>query len=442
MVFGGRLGDLFGMRRVLGLLRGAGAGRGWGADAIDWRLAFLIDQPGDRDQGLGVPPGKLIIEAEQKGIEHLPDTGLPHIIKPGVIASHITAFQATFAVSAGIALPGAIFSLILVRKTDRVKVGGFARRSRWVAASQRRSPAITRRPGGSIDGPATRRDRLARLSPTAVVEMVGMRPQTRSRIADGLERAHLLRPAERLREEWLTHRVDERLACGPDGMPLPPPRLRLLVDGRCADGGHFLRVGRQMFEGIRGGVAAMGREPEELGAVLDFGCGCGRVARHWGSRRGPEVHGCDYNQALVDWCAANLCHLRVARNDLAPPLSHVSGSFDLIYALSVFTHLDAELQRAWLEEYRRLLAPGGLFVVSVLGATVAPRLGDEERRRFEAGEMVVQRPRMAGRNLCTVYHPRAYVERTLLAGFEDVQTFELGSPDLPIWQTGYIARRG
>jgi SAM-dependent methyltransferase len=269
-----------------------------------------------------------------------------------------------------------------------------------------------------------------------------MRQQTRSRIADGLDRARLLRPAERLREEWLTRRVDERLACGPDGMPLPPPRLRLLVDGRSADAGHFLRVGRQMFEGIRGGVEAMGRDPEELGAVLDFGCGCGRVARHWAALRGPELHGCDYNPALVDWCAANLCAMRAYRNELAPPLPQVSGSFDLIYALSVFTHLDVELQGAWLAEYRRLLAPGGLLVVSVLGATVAHRLGAEERRRFEAGEMVVQRPRLAGRNLCSAYHPRAYVEGKLLADFEDVSTFDLGSPQLPIWQTGYICRRG
>ena len=101
----------------------------------------------------------------------------------------------------------------------------------------------------------------------------------RSRIADGLDRARLLLPAERLREEWLVHRARERLACGPDGMPLPPPRLRLLVDGRSPDAGHYLRIGRQMFAAIRGAATTMGRPVEELGAVLDFGCGCGRVAR-------------------------------------------------------------------------------------------------------------------------------------------------------------------
>jgi SAM-dependent methyltransferase len=268
-----------------------------------------------------------------------------------------------------------------------------------------------------------------------------MKGYTRSRIADGLDRARLLRPAERLREEWLARRAADRRACGPDGMPLPPPRLRLLVDGRSADRAHFLRVGRQMFEGIRGGVESMDRELEGLGAVLDFGCGCGRVARHWGAVAGPELHGCDYNRELVEWCAANLCRLRATRNEPAPPLPYVSGSFDLIYALSVFTHLDEGLQREWLAEFRRLLAPGGLLVVSVLGASVADRLGPAERHRFEAGEMVVQRPRLAGRNLCSVYHPRAYVEGTLLAGWSDVRQFDLGSPELPIWQSAYIARR-
>jgi SAM-dependent methyltransferase len=77
----------------------------------------------------------------------------------------------------------------------------------------------------------------------------------------------------------------------------------------------------------------------------------------------------------------------------------------LIYALSVFSHLDEPLQRAWLAEFRRLLRPGGLLVLSVLGERLRHRLSAEEQSRFDRGELVVQRPRMAGRNLCTVYHP-------------------------------------
>jgi EmrB/QacA subfamily drug resistance transporter len=91
----------------------------------------------------------LIIEAEQKGIGHLPHSELLNLIKPDVIASHVHAFQVTFYASAGIAVAGAVVSFILVRKRDRVKpaaAGVFTRRSRWIFATSGRSPAITRRP--------------------------------------------------------------------------------------------------------------------------------------------------------------------------------------------------------------------------------------------------------------------------------------------------------
>lgn len=262
----------------------------------------------------------------------------------------------------------------------------------------------------------------------------------RSRIADGLDRTRLLLPAERVREGWLSLRVHEQEAVGSDGLPLPPARLRLLVDGRTGGGEAFLRLGAQMCASIRDAAAAAGTPPERMRAVLDFGCGCGRVARHWTRPTDPEVYGCDYNSELVAWCTANLPNVRATRNQLAPPTPYVSGSFDLVYALSVFSHLDAVLQRGWLTEFRRLLRPGGLLVLSVLGERMRHRLDRPEQQRFDCGEMVVQRPRLAGRNLCTVYHPGSYVTDTLLAGFYEIRRFDLGSPAQPILQEAYLAR--
>ena len=39
----------------------------------------------------------------------------------------------------------------------------------------------------------------------------------------------------------------------------------------------------------------------EVGAVLDFGCGYGGIIRHWADLP-VEIHGCDYNPVLIDWC--------------------------------------------------------------------------------------------------------------------------------------------
>ncbi len=268
-----------------------------------------------------------------------------------------------------------------------------------------------------------------------------MKQQTRSRIASGLDRARLLGPAARVRDSWLALRTDDGLAVGPDGLPLPPPRLRQLVNGRGGGAEHFLRIGAQMSASIRDAAMAAGSPMEQMGAILDFGCGCGRVARQWADLDGPQVHGCDYNQELVEWCGGNLPFVEAVCNELAPPAPYADGSFDLIYALSVLSHLSESLQREWVAEYLRLLRPGGLLVISVLGEKAANRLTDEESERFRRGELVVERPRMEGHNTCTAYHPRAFITESLLTDFADVDLFDLGSPELPVIQDAYIARR-
>jgi SAM-dependent methyltransferase len=268
-----------------------------------------------------------------------------------------------------------------------------------------------------------------------------MKQQTRSRIATGLEQAKLLRSAGRLREGWLTMQARGGPPAGPDGLPLPPPRLRLLVDGRSGDAERFYWVGDQGARLVRAAVADSGTTIDSLEAILDFGCGCGRVARHWATLESTEVHGCDYNSDLVEWCDGNLPFLRATVNDLEPPLPYVGGSFDLVYAMSVLSHLSEPLQQAWIAEFHRILRPGGLLLVSVLGDACADRLTEEQRRRFERGELVVERTRMAGSNLCTAYHPRAYVRERLLADFANVRALGAESPERALLQDGYVARR-
>ena len=83
--------------------------------------------------------------------------------------------------------------------------------------------------------------------------------------------------------------------------------------------------------------------------MLDFGCGCGRVTRWWRDFNGT-VAGSDVSRPAIEWCRANLPFARFELNALAPPLVFEDETFDLVYALSVFTHLTAELQLAWRDE--------------------------------------------------------------------------------------------
>jgi SAM-dependent methyltransferase len=47
-----------------------------------------------------------------------------------------------------------------------------------------------------------------------------------------------------------------------------------------------------------------------------------------------------------------------------PPLWASDETFDLIYAHSVFSHLPEKLASEWVEEFARLLAPGGLALLT------------------------------------------------------------------------------
>ncbi len=267
------------------------------------------------------------------------------------------------------------------------------------------------------------------------------RHQTRSRIATGLDAIGLLRPAAWLRERYVVMRAPDGPAEGPDGLPLPPPRLRLLVDGRHADADHFLQVGGRLAGSVMEAVRQSGTEIDRLGSMLDFGCGCGRVARHWRNLEGPEIHGCDYNHELVEWCERNLPFLHTTRNELQPPTGYADESFDLVYAFSVLTHLSEELQHDWMAEFHRILRPGGLLLVTTLGESCRDRLSTAELERFDAGQVVVERPRRAGDNVCTAYHPRSYVTQRLMGDFADVGVVDLGSSQLALMQDAYLARR-
>lgn len=101
-------------------------------------------------------------------------------------------------------------------------------------------------------------------------------------------------------------------------------------------------------------------------AVLDFGCASGRVLRHFLSQSdGLQLWGCDINQRNVEWVRRFLApSIRVFQNSVLPTLPLEDRSFDLIYAFSVFTHVD-ELELAWLLELRRLLKRGGVAYLSI-----------------------------------------------------------------------------
>jgi SAM-dependent methyltransferase len=241
-----------------------------------------------------------------------------------------------------------------------------------------------------------------------------------------MDSVHLARPAVRAYELALAAKARATsgggTSTGPDGLPLPPARLRAQVGPLHADPEFFLQSGREHAHLIEELLRDVGADVTGLDALLDWGCGCGRVLRHWSQLTATRVAGCDIDERMIEWCAENLPFAEVTVTGLEPPLPYADSSFGLVYAFSVFTHLSEDLQHAWIGESRRVIEPGGYLLFSTLGERYASldRLTEEERDRFTRGELIVLYERSAGTSLCSAYHPPQYVQETLAQGFDVV----------------------
>jgi sulfur-carrier protein len=102
--------------------------------------------------------------------------------------------------------------------------------------------------------------------------------------------------------------------------------------------------------------------------VMDFGCGPGRTLQHFlAEAEEAEIWGADIDAASIEGLRkAHSPPLRVMRCEVDPPLGLEYGSFDLVWAISVFTHL-TDNSVPWLLELHRLLKPGGLLIATYMG---------------------------------------------------------------------------
>jgi hypothetical protein len=88
--------------------------------------------------------------------------------------------------------------------------------------------------------------------------------------------------------------------------------IRLVAVAGTANIATYLEGGERAAQTVRELLAASERPVERCGAILDFGCGCGR--RQWKDLAGTGVHGTDLNRELVEWCTRQLPFTPVSRS--------------------------------------------------------------------------------------------------------------------------------
>jgi len=153
--------------------------------------------------------------------------------------------------------------------------------------------------------------------------------------------------------------------------PLPPLELRQLVGP----------VDPAAFDNPSGAPVFPQVPLAAYESVLDFGCGCGRLARQLlqSSARPERYVGIDLHRGMIRWCRRHLAPLapgfsfrhhdvfnryfnpgRWKRRTASLPAR--DASITLVVAWSVFTHLTEEQAPFYLREVARVLRPDGYFL--------------------------------------------------------------------------------
>ncbi len=154
------------------------------------------------------------------------------------------------------------------------------------------------------------------------------------------------------------------------GPPVPPAELVARIGGTCDD---YLEIGlrhRRILEWLLPSDWSF-----EGKSVLDFGCGTGRTLTAFlqdGQR--AEFVGCDIHVGSIAWATSELSPpFRFFVCQETPPLAQPDRRFDLVYGMSVFTHITDQWSH-WLVDLHRVMRPGALAVISVLGSVRSSRL--------------------------------------------------------------------
>jgi|TARA_B100000315_G_scaffold210208_1_gene206326 SAM-dependent methyltransferase len=147
---------------------------------------------------------------------------------------------------------------------------------------------------------------------------------------------------------------------------VPPRHLRLRVSGM-EDEESFTKLGQVLSLSIEAAIQYGRLELTDGSSILDFGCGCGRVLG-WFGKLYPncKLYGSDIDAEAIAWSRANQPALAdFACNSELPPLMYDDESFDLLFSISVFTHLPEQMQHAWLAELARVTKRGGHLLLSI-----------------------------------------------------------------------------
>jgi SAM-dependent methyltransferase len=143
----------------------------------------------------------------------------------------------------------------------------------------------------------------------------------------------------------------------------PPPAIHAMERGSESAGGSTYSADMIVEAALESGF-----DLEPGNTALDFGCSSGRVVRVLVAAY-PELewHGCDPLAEAIEWARVHLAPISFVQSPERPPLPYGDRTFDLVFAISIWSHFAESAALEWLGEMRRIVRPGGRLVLTSHG---------------------------------------------------------------------------
>jgi SAM-dependent methyltransferase len=214
--------------------------------------------------------------------------------------------------------------------------------------------------------------------------------------------------------------------------PVPPEDLIFLVAGH-RDRSAFDADRRTAVPNVLlPRLAECGLDTSRLSSVLEFGCGCGRLLAGWEHVRpkDADLSAVDVNERLIAFVRENMPFVEATTTSFNPPLPFGEGQFDLVYNVSVFTHLPLWSAMMWAGEMCRVVKPGGYLVTTYHGDhyrdIVAQLSGAAVKELAATGFAGYSHPgekdMPPGSNSYTAFQTTAFT-KSLFKGFELIRNY-------------------
>lgn len=142
---------------------------------------------------------------------------------------------------------------------------------------------------------------------------------------------------------------------------------------------NYLHKSDRLAELVRGAGCAGG-------AALDVGCGDGRGTHELATRLGPAFTwtGVDFSERAIAFARLMAEDLRFEVQD-GERLAAADGAYDLVVAREVIEHVPPPDVGSFVAELRRVLAPGGVLVVTT--PTTNRRVPEKHFQHFTEGSL-------------------------------------------------------